>query len=145
MKNETYKQLKARQQAEVNAFDMKFAFSRERFAEIMSEWGLTVNDTDKIARIPAGGFILKENVSAFLDMVRRHKEERDAARAADKTGNGYLYQMFYAELINHEYGYTGDEEETVESLGYTLDEVYADPIMAHALAKAKKAVYALDW
>ena len=34
-----------------------------------------------------------------------------------------MYQMFRNELANHEYGWTGDPEETLEALGMTWEEV----------------------
>ena len=41
-----------------------------------------------------------------MEMFRQHKRQRKIAAAADKTGNGYLLEMFRYELANHEYGYT---------------------------------------
>ena len=39
-----------------------------------------------------------------------------AAIAEDKTGDGFLYQMFLCELDNHEYGGTGGSKDTADAL-----------------------------
>lgn len=56
-------------------------------------------------------------------MFARHRKERKDAITADETGEGFVYQMFRNELANHEYGWTGDPEETLEALGMTWEEV----------------------
>ena len=38
----------------VNAFPLGSCFSKEQFADMMHQWGLTVNDTDKIYSIGFG-------------------------------------------------------------------------------------------
>jgi len=44
--------------------------------------------------------------------------------------------MFLSELYNHEAGYTGDYEEALDALGYTLEEVAADKRLSRGLMKA---------
>lgn len=44
--------------------------------------------------------------------------------------------MFLTELENHEYSYTGDAEDTLDALGYTIDEIYADDLLRHGFEKA---------
>lgn len=101
----TYKQLKDRQQKETDAFSLGAAFSKQQFADMMQEWGLTVDDTDKIISIGAGCFIRKSDKEAFFNMLKRHNKEMQDAIAEDKTGDGFIYDMFYYELANHEYIY----------------------------------------
>ena len=66
------------------------------------------------------GFIRKDDQEALMEMFRQHKRQRKIAAAADKTGNGYLLEMFRYELANHEYGYTRDPE----PVSYTPLDVY---------------------
>ena len=47
-----YEELKNRFQQEINAFPMKWAFSKEQFDRSMQELGLDPADTDKIIGIP---------------------------------------------------------------------------------------------
>ena len=47
MKN-LYRELKNRQQKEMDTFPLGACFSKEQFADMMQNWGLTESDTDKI-------------------------------------------------------------------------------------------------
>lgn len=96
----TYKQLKDKHQKEMNAFPLGAAFSNSQFADMMQKWGLTVDDADKICSIGAGCFIRKTDKEAFFNMLKRFKDETNAAIAADTTGDGFIYDMFYYELAN---------------------------------------------
>lgn len=89
----TYKQLKDRQQKEMDAFPLGAAFSKQQFADMMQEWGFTVDDTDKIISIGAGCFIRKSDKEAFFNMLKRHDKEMQDAIAEDKTGDGFIYDM----------------------------------------------------
>ncbi len=132
-----YTELKNRHQKEVNAFPLGAAFSNKQFAEMMEKWGLTENDTDKIYKIGAGCFIRKSDHAAFHEMLDRHGRERNAAIAEDKTGDGYIYDMFYTELANHEYCITCELDETLEALCLTIDEINADKRLLRGLKKAR--------
>lgn len=133
-----YKKLRDRQQEEMNAFPIGAAFSNEQFEKMMQEWGLTVHDTDKICSLGGGCFTRKSDKDAFLEMATRHGKERKDAIAADETGDGFIYDMFYYELANHEYCITYDYEETFDALCLTEEQVYADKRLTHGLEKARK-------
>ncbi len=135
----TYKQLKDKHQKEMNAFPLGAAFSNSQFADMMQKWGLTVDDADKICSIGAGCFIRKTDKEAFFNMLKRFKDETNAAIAADTTGDGFIYDMFYYELANHEYCITYEYDETFEALGLTEEQVFADKRLLHGLKKAEKA------
>lgn len=64
----------------------------------------------------------------------------DPAIAEDKTGDGFIYQMFLCELANHEYNYTEDVEETLDALGYTWEQIMADKRLLHGLKMAQKKI-----
>ena len=127
-----YTALKTKHQAEVDAFPFGFAFNQKQFDEMMAKWGLAPDDTDKIYKIGGGGYIRKIDAYAMDEMFARHEAERKAAMQDDE----YLFHMFNYELANHEYCITYDTEETLRSLGLTMDEVNANPKMADALKKA---------
>ena len=128
-----YATLKAKHQAEVNAFPLGFAFNNKQFNEMMEKWGLTPEDTDKIYSIGNGGFVRKSDADAMHKMFERHKLERDMAR---KHGDDYLFEMFNYELANHEYCITNDLTDTLDALGLTMGEINADPKMRGALNRA---------
>lgn len=134
-----YRTMRDKQQKEFDAFPIGAAFNNEQFSEMMARWGLNAkkkSDLKQVVSLYAGTFLLKKDVPAFKEMTKRHRDEFEAAVAADQTGDGFIYQMFYDELCNHEYGYTGDTTDTLDALGYTLDEVLADERLAHGLEKA---------
>lgn len=139
-----YRELKARQQEEFNQFPLGAAFSNEQFKEMMEKWGLKEKDTDKIISLGAGAFIRKADKEAFLEINRRHTAQLKEAIAADTTGEGFVYEMFYYELANHEYGYTGDLEDTLDALGYTAEEINADEKLLRGLNKAADEIMSHD-
>lgn len=133
-----YDEIKKRHQEEVNALPMYWAFTEERFEEVLKELGLTKNDTDKLCRAPGGGFCLASDAQMIVSTLIRHSKELKAAVEADKTGDGFIKDMFLSELRNHEYTYTCDVEETVESCGFTMEQVENDERLLHGLEAAAK-------
>ena len=132
-----YKELKKKQQNEFNEFPFMFAFSNEQFCEGMKKWGLSPTDTDKIYCLgDTGGFYLKTDAPRLREMRDRHERERKEAIANDKTGDGYIFEMFHFELKNHEYVVSGAIDETLDALGLTADEVNADARLLRGLEKA---------
>lgn len=127
-----YTDLKAKHQAEVNAFPLGFAFNQKQFDEMMIKWGLKPTDIREILSIGGGGYVRKDDAKAMHEMFARHEAEHKAAMQDDE----YLFEMFNYELANHEYGYTGELDDTLDALGLTIDEINADPRMADALKRA---------
>jgi hypothetical protein len=130
--------LKQKRQEEVNNFPMVFAFSDKQFEEGMTKLGLKETDTDKIYSIGGGGFIRKTDSELFSAMFERHNKEMKESIDADLTGEGFIYDMFAYELANHEYGYTGEIDDTLDALGFTEDEINADARLLNGLDKAKR-------
>ena len=134
---ESYREMRERQQKEFNELPLGFAFSNEQFAEMMKGWGLDPDkDLNKIYRIPGGGYIQRKDTDHFREVLERQDAEMTAAKAADADGTGFLYQMFHYELANHEYGYTGEYEDTLDALGYTWDDINKSEALKHALRTA---------
>lgn len=123
-----YTELKAKHQAEVNAFPFGFAFSQSQFDEMMKKWGLKPTDIREILSIGGGGYIRRVDADAMHEMFARHEAEHKAAMQDDE----YLYEMFDYELANHEYGYTHDVDDTLDALGLTAKEVNDNPKMKFA-------------
>lgn len=136
-----YAAMKRRHQEEVHALPLGFAYSDRQFIEMMRGWGLDPDkDTDKIYRLPGGGFVRKKDHALLHGTLDRHDAELKAAIAADTTGEGFIYEMFVSELRDHEYSYTMDVEETLDALGYTAEDIRADGRLARGLAKAQQAI-----
>ncbi len=71
----------------------------------------------------------------------KHQKEIEEAIEADVDGTGFVYEMFLYEMDNHEYGYTGDLEDTLEALGMTIEEIDGSEKLKAGLEKAKKEVW----
>lgn len=138
-----YLTLKEKHQKEINEFPFGFCFNDQQYNEMMANWGLTPEDTDKIYSIGGGGYIRKSDVEAMNEMFDRHEREVAAARAENK--DDYLYHMFNYELANHEYGYTYDVTDTLDALGLTMEEIEADERMLEAFKRAIKNQEDNDW
>ncbi len=134
-----YEEMKARQQEEVNASPIFFAFGKTQLIEGMKKIGLSETDTDKICHIGGGGYIKKTDLPTLKAMFARHREERAEAVKADATGRVFIFDMFYTELNNHEFGYTGEYDDTLEALGYTEEDLDSNPALRegfdYAIAK----------
>lgn len=136
-----YLELKNKQEKEFNNFPMKFAFGNEQFVKMMGNWGLKPSDTDQIICLSGtGGFILKKDKDAFLQMCKRHEQEVEEAIKNDTDGTGFIYEMFYYELANHEYCITYSFDDTLNALNMRYEDVVNNEIMFNVLKKAANDV-----
>ena len=136
-----YAELKARQQQEFNALPLGFAFNDKQFTEMMVKWSLEPDkDIDKILSIGFGGFVQKKDADKLHEVRERHDLEMSEAIAADKTGEGFVADMFCEELLNHEYGYTREFVETLDALGFTARQVVDTPNLKRGLEKAVERI-----
>ncbi len=135
-----YEEIKNKHQKRFNDFPLGFAFSNKQFKDMMEKWGLNENDIDKICSIGRGGFIRKTDIEEFNKMCDEiRKEEKDLIEQ-DKTGDGYIKDMFLYELENHEYGYTRELDDTLDALELTYEQVMESPNLKHGLELAKKEI-----
>ena len=132
-----YEILKGKHQKEVNELPIFFAFSNEQFDEEMKKLGLKPHETDKIYEFKnIGGFYFKTDAEKIFGIFKQHEDELRDAIANDKTGDGFIYDMFYTELWNHEFTVDYSTESTLDSLDLTDEMVKKDPRLKHGLAKA---------
>ncbi len=114
------------------------------FEKMMADWGLDAkktSDLEQVAHLFSGAYILKKDIPAYEDMCQRHDQEMAAAIKADKTGEGFIYEMFLCELNDHEFGYTGDTTDALVALGYTAEQVVGDPRLKRGIEKAVTEIY----
>ena len=139
---ETYKAMKDRHQREVNALPLAFAFSREQYRAKLAEWNISEEEARNgaICGIGGGGFCRAEDHNNVIATFKRIQEEEAAAIAADQDGTGYIYEMFLYELINHEYSYTGDVDETLDALNITWEDMADNEALLNGLNKALKTI-----
>ena len=136
-----YQEMRDRQQQEFNALPLGFAFGQKQFNEMMRGWGLhPERDVKEVTCIGNGGYIQKKDVELLRQTSARHKEEIAAAIESDTTGDGFIFQMFYRELKNREYGYTGDADDTLDALNYTMEQVQSDQRLYRGFQQACKKI-----
>ena len=132
-----YRTMKSKHQEEINGFPFFFAFSTEQFNEGMEKFGLRPEETDKIYRLGStGGFYLKTDSDRLREMFDRHNKEIADAIANDADGRGFVYEMFYCALADHEYSYTGDISDALAALGLTADKLSGDEKLLRGIKKA---------
>ena len=136
MKNR-YLEMKRKHQEQIKNFPLKFAFSKDQLEEGLKELGVT---KEEVISIGAGGFLRKTDLSRFKKESRERIEEMEKAIADDKTGEGFIYEMFYYELNNHEYCVTYSITDTIQALGITEEEVYNSESLTNGMKKAKKQI-----
>ena len=138
---ETYQQIKARHQADVNAFPLGVAFSKEQFADMMRKFGLPNDESGyrQILRLGAGVYIKRADAPAWSEMSERHEREMKAFRKQAKE----LTAAFRYEFANHEYQFGNCPNETIcGCVGLTWDEVKNDEGLLKIYKKALALFYA---
>lgn len=138
MKKNLYQELKDRQQKEFNSFPIGFAFNNQQFKDQMERLGLTESDTDKIVSIGGGGFIKKDDVKEFNNLMEKFDKEMKTEIDKDKDGMGFIKDMFLYELGNHEYIITGDLFDTLDALNLKIEDVIKSSKLKNGLELAKK-------
>lgn len=110
----TYQELKKEIQAMYDDFLGKyafFAFDAEGFKEGCKK--LNVSNENKITRLYGGGFLLVSKVEEFKELAKTTKKmEKDFRKEAKN-----FKAMLRYEMANHEYQYTYDLTDTLESIG----------------------------
>lgn len=134
--NNKYDELTEKHRKEVHSFPMAFAFTDKQFEEGMKQLGLSKDDINKVVSIGGGGFIRKSDVVTFNEMAKRQLEEQKQAIKDDKTGEGFIKDMFYSELNNHEYGYTKELDDTLDALDLTIDDINNNKNLKNGLSLA---------
>ena len=131
-----YQQMTIKHQNEFNQFPMFFAYNDKQFAEGMKKLGLNQTDTDKVYRFNGVGFYRKSDSDKLKEMLGRHDKELTDAIESDESLDGFVYQMFYYELSNHEFVVTGDVDEALDAVGLTYSEVCNNEHLNNCLIKA---------
>ena len=139
---ETYIEMKNRHQAEINALPLAFAFSAEQLKEVLSAWNISEEEAiaGAITPIGHGGYIRTTDKELVNSTFKRIQEERQAAIEADHDGTGYIFQGLKYELINHEYSYTGDIDDTLDALHISNKDLAENPALLNGLNLALKAI-----
>lgn len=132
----TYQELKKKHRAELDAFPIAFAFTDKQLAEGLAKLGI---DATEAVRIPGGGFIRKTDKQALLDLLDRHKREREQALQDD----AFVLEAIEYELSNHEFCITYDPEPALSEVGVSLEDERVQQL--YDTAKEKYLATCIAW
>lgn len=135
-----YEEIREKHQKEVNEFPIGFAFSDQQFEEQMKKLGLEPNQTNEVVSIGGGGFIKKTGIENFEAMFKKHSDEIKEEIAKDKTGEGFIKEMFQFELANYEFDYTHELEPTLEALNLTKKQIRENKALKNGLLLAINSI-----
>ena len=142
-----YRAQQTAQQRRMNEFVSKyafFAFDENQFNEGLEKLGITPGAEGALVRIPGGGYVLADKAQDFRDLLKSFRQERADAIRDTETGAQFAYDMFRASLNDSEYSYSEDAEDTLNSLGYDLQDIEANPVLKTAFDKACKDILQRD-
>lgn len=133
---ESYQEIKARHQADVNAFPMGAAFSNEQLAQMMQKFGLPNDKTGyaQIVSLGAGCFIMRKDIPAWKEMNERHEREMKEFRKSREE----LTEALRYEFRNHECQFSHDTDNAVRAVGLSPEEIENDDELRKIYNKAWK-------
>ena len=109
--NMKYSQLKAFQEAELNAFPLMFAFTKGQLKRAFEKNGVKDGKAE-VYSIGGGGFVKKTDYPALEAMFDQHRKE-----LADAMGDWeFMIDAMEYELANHEFCITYDTSDALEAL-----------------------------
>ena len=73
-------------------------------------------------------------------MLKRHSEELNSKINDEQTSDKFIYEMFLYELENHEYGYTCEIDSTLDSLGFSIEDINNNTRLKNGLDKAIETI-----
>ncbi len=137
MKDNKYDILRERQRKEFSTLPLHFAFGDEQINRKLEELNVKEDEiNEKLVGIGAGGFMLNEDYSKYKEMTERHYKEMQDEINNDKDGTGFIRDMFFSELNNHEYGFTRDVGDTLRALGITTKQINSNKNLQKGLVLA---------
>lgn len=134
----SYSDFKLAEREAIEALPIEFAFNDDQFHDMLEKFGLTLDEKDKLRRIPGGGFCLatdaKMIVETMLSWSRKLSE-------MIKTDDEFAVDALRYELDNHEYGYTGEPDDALLELGLPSDVNKLDERMKNLFCRATELCY----
>ena len=121
---ESYKQIRARHSAEINALPILAAFGEKQTEEMMQKFGLP-NDKSGYAQIVSlgyGCYIKRTDYPAYKETRERHfREMRELKNHPDELKKALRY-----EFANHESQFNRDDETILACVCLSVKEVNED-------------------
>lgn len=136
--NFSYKQYKENRQKDFNKLPIYWAFGEQQFKELLQKLNLkdTLEDLKKLVNIGCGGLMLKSD----LPLLKNHNQTYSSDTLIFWLTHNFkfAYDALFYEMNNHEYYYTYDITDTLESLDLTFEYVEKNAYLKLAYLRAKK-------
>jgi len=126
----TYTEHRKQLQKDISDFPLFFAFSQEQFNDGLKKLGVS---EDEVLSTSVGACIRKKDEQAYIDMFKNSSKRLQALVDADRYGSNFVKGMFLYEMVNHEYGYTYELEDTLNALGFSYDDIENNPALKNGL------------
>lgn len=126
---ETYLGMRNRHEREYNELARSlgalafFAFGDRQLEQKIAAYKQAGGDPDKLVYAGAGMYGQEEAIDRLVDLSHAHNEEEDHAL---RTSREFAIQAFKAEMDNHEYGWSREDEVVLEALGLEEDDLVGD-------------------
>lgn len=112
-----------------------FAFSEKQLKDGLLKLNIKEEEAkNKLVSIGGGGCALKSEAYRLDELISYFDKQFNELMKDEN----FAVSAFTYELINHEFGYTGDAEPAIESLGYELEEIVNNPHLKKCFRKAIK-------
>ena len=134
----TYCDFKLAERESIDALPIEFAFNDDQFHDMLNKFGITLEEKDKLRRIPGGGFCLATDAKRIVETMLSWSRKLDELIASD---DDFAVDALRYELDNHEYGYTGEPDDALESLGLPSDVNKLDERMKNLFCRATELCY----
>lgn len=79
-------------------------------------------------------------MKALKQCSKKHSDEIKEEIAKDKTGEGFIKEMFQFELANYEFDYTHELEPTLEALNLTKKQIRENKALKNGLLLAINSI-----
>jgi len=133
-----YKELKNRHQEELNEIPLIVAFDAQDLEQEMKSLGLQPNETDAVYKLHNCAYILKSDRDRYNGMLQRFKDEEKQAINADKTGDGFIYDMFFYQFEIHQLFESEFVYHALKALELTKKDILKSPNLLNGYKKAFK-------
>ena len=134
-KKNAYAKLRERQQKEFDSFPCFFAFSDKQFKEGMESLGVS---SEKDLYPGIGGMFYRK---ADADKLHELMDRLDAEMKEALKDDTFLLAAFKDEMANREYCISHDDDDVIEAIGLSADEVAKDARMSKIFQKARKEYF----
>ena len=131
--------MKKRQLAEIREIPVFYAFDEYQFNNGLKQWGAKIDEVIMTEDIDT--FIWKKDKQKREDLLARHTRERQQLIDADKTGMGFIQDMFLTELLAYQYEKYLNLTPALKYLEITADEISNNVALNTGLQSAIKKCF----